>query len=63
MEEEKLQSKNLMHPSINDYLLLETWGEHDNGQENLFKKIYFIGEHDKGGNMAKGITVFVLKDI
>ena len=57
MKEEKTP-KNLIHPSIDNYLLLKNQGEHDNGQAKMLK-IYFTGEHDKGGNMAKGITVYI----
>ena len=35
MEDEKFQSKSLIHLSIDDYLLLKTRGEHDNGQEKF----------------------------
>ena len=35
-------------------------GEHDNGQEKCLKFYFTGGEHDKGGNMAKGITVINL---
>ena len=34
-------------------------GGHDNGQEKCLKFYFTGGEHDKGGNMAKGITVFL----
>ena len=54
-KKKKLQSKNLIHPSINDYLLLKTWGEHDNGQE-IFLILIYRGTWQRG-NMAKGITV------
>ena len=52
-KKKKLQSKNLIHPSIDDSLLLKTRGEHDNGQEKLFK-IYFIGRKMTNGEYGKG---------
>ena len=55
-KKKKFKSKNLINPSIDDYLLLKILrGEHDNGQK-IFFLIYFTGEHDKG-DMAKAITV------
>ena len=48
MEEEKFQSKNLIHPSIDDYLLLKTIGEHDNGQEKILKILFYRGSMTKG---------------
>ena len=41
-KKKKFQSKNLIHPSIDDYLLLKNQREHDNGQEKI-KKINFMG--------------------
>ena len=56
MEEEKFQSKNLIHPSIDDYLLLKilrgTWQRPRNF-------LFYRGTWQRG-NMAKGITVFYL---
>ena len=55
----KFLSKNFVHPSIDDYLLLKILREHDNGQKKL-KILFYRGGHYKGGNMAKGITVIIL---
>ena len=44
------QSKNLIHPTIDDYPLRKILrGEHDNGHGNFFKILFYRGEHDKGG--------------
>ena len=48
MEEEKFQSKSLIHPSIDDYLLLKILREHDNGQEKCKKKLFYSGNMTKG---------------
>ena len=47
----KFQSKNLIHPSIDDYLLLKN----QRGIWQRPRKIYFIGGTWQRGNMAKGI--------
>ena len=48
-KKKKFKSKNLIHPSIDDYLFLKTRGEHDNGQEKLRKNLFYRGNMTKVG--------------
>ena len=64
-KKKKFLSKNLIHPSIDDYLFLKNLeGNMTTAKKNV-KNFILQGEHDKGGNMtkggnmAKGITVFL----
>ena len=60
MEEEKIP-KQKPHTSFNRWLSVakNLEGSIATAKKNL-KFFYLIGEHDKGGNMAKGITVNVI---
>ena len=63
MEEEKIQ-KQIPHTSFNRWLsvainLRGTWQR----PIKILKILFYRGEHDKGGNMAKGITVFNFQSI
>ena len=58
MEEDKIP-KQIPHTSFNIRLSVakKPEGNMTTANKNL-KKFILQGEHDKGGNMAKGITVF-----
>ena len=60
MEEEKIPKQKLIHPSIDDYLLLKnqrgTWQR----PRKILTILFYRGNMTRGGNMAKGITVIVI---
>ena len=56
-KKKKFQSKNLIHPSIDDYLLLKILRRTWQRPIKMLKILFCRGNMTKG-NMAKGITVF-----
>ena len=63
MEREKTPKKKPDNPSIDDYLLLKNWGEHDNGQVKMLKILFYKEGTWQRGDMAKGITVILFNYI